>query len=55
MARTGPARLGKELETVDRELAIVLLRVLVWFGADGDVRRGGVWPGMELETVDRAF
>ena len=25
----------------------------MWFGADGDVRRGGVWKGMELEIVDR--
>ena len=25
----------------------------MWFGADGDVRRGGAWKGMELAIVDR--
>ena len=60
-AGKGPARHGKELETVDRELEIVLLRV----SRIGNVGQGKVWSGWagegparhgkELETVDRVL
>lgn len=68
-AGKGQVGRGKELATVDRWLAIAILRVFGsatfgwvwqsadWFGTVGQdsARRGEAGTGEELETVDRTF